>query len=77
MDLIEFKVPVYDENGIPEWDENNMPVFQSKHGKLHTWGIRTEINEILKVAITNTVAIVEESETGEVILLNPEEITFI
>lgn len=77
MNLIEFKVPVYDDNGLPEFEEDNSVKMQVKHGRFHAWGVRTEVDETLKLAITNTVAIIEETESGQVILLNPEEITFI
>ncbi len=76
IDFVEFKLPVIGADGFPEIEDGEQ-VVQVKRGKLLHWGVSTWYDEERKVAMTNTVAIVQEEESGEVIKLDPEEITII
>ena len=71
MDLVEFKTPKLDSEG-----ELTMEV-ETRRGYLHHWGVRTTIDERTDLPVTNTVAIVQEHETGSIICLDPEELTII
>ncbi len=75
--IVEYFVPKYYPSGEPERDENNEIVFEKRTGILCTWGIKTTIDEETKQAITNTVAIVEDSDGGAVIELYPSELKVI
>jgi hypothetical protein len=75
--LIEYKVPRYDAQGVEQFDEDGELILDTRTGNLLTWGVRTTIDDETKQALTNTMAVVEDIESSQIIMLNPEEITVI
>ena len=76
--IVEYKLPIlYEDSIIQKTDDDGELLWETHTGNLLTWGIKTFIDEETKQAITNTVAIVEDTDTGSVIELDPEEIKVI
>ena len=76
--IVEYRLPVlFQDSIIQKTDDDGELMWETHTGILHTWGIKTFIDEETKQAITNTVAIVEDTDTGSVIELDPEEIKVI
>lgn len=72
--LISFKVPLLDENGIQEF-EGIIPLTEDRRGELLHWGI--DFEEVSDKIAQFTVVFVQESESGQIIKLLPEEITIL
>ena len=76
--IVEYKLPIlYEDSIIQKTDDDGELMWETRSGNLLTWGIKTFIDEETKQAITNTVAIVEDSDGGHVLELDPEEIRII
>jgi hypothetical protein len=75
--LIEYKVPLYDAQGVEQFDDDGELIIDTRTGNLLHWGVRTTIDEATQQAMTNTMAVVEDIESSQIIMLSPEEITVI
>ncbi len=73
--LVSFKVPLLDENGMQEFGDDIMPLTEERTGELLYWGI--DFEEISDKIAQFTVVFVQESESGQIIKLLPEEITIL
>jgi len=76
--IVEYRLPVlFQDSIIQKTDDDGELMWETRTGNLLTWGLKTFIDEETKQAITNTVAIVEDSDGGSVISLDPEELKII
>lgn len=76
--LVEYKAIRIDPVTLePDLDDDGHVIEEVRSGKLLTWGTRTTIDPDAKVPLVNTTAIVEDTDGGSVIVLDPEELKII
>jgi len=74
IELVEFTTPLIIDGEV-QWDEDDNVVLETRQGVILHWGIQPiKIDDTVS---QTTVVFIRETESGKVVSMNPEEITFL